>query len=392
MKGKKCVQNDPNDVTDDIPGRYTIFDLEGIDNSVPVRRYTIAELAQRLLALAIFEETSGVSPTICIACLRMALGERPCPHGTFPEDPRPCPRLVWPDEERACARDGTAPPVLGSDFFAENRSLLATPPGPSRTQAHSHVGSSSSRHTCGHRSGDAPPASPVAERPTGTPTPVWYPCAFDHQHSSRDHALRCNNQATLNTFEFPPPAPTRASVHRALQVSIGMSDDIEDDAQTSTTGTSTARTPTPRTSATGTSRSGWSTRLVGEPRVTNSGAGASYASAAASRATTRPARYIDQPAAEVDPVPPAEHPLVPIPRGANPIPVEAIHIDDDDPAVTAWYLVTTGSTVGVFDDVSVAQRAAQVSGGSWRRAASSRHAALNEFRRAVAKNTVIVRQ
>lgn len=61
MKGKQRVRTapaepvPPNDGTDDIPGRYTIFDLEGIDNSLPIRRYTIAELAQRLLILAIFE-------------------------------------------------------------------------------------------------------------------------------------------------------------------------------------------------------------------------------------------------------------------------------------------------------------------------------------------------
>ena len=64
MKGKQSVRNvptDPEEGTDDIPGRYTIFDLEGINNSLPVRRYTIAELARQLLILAIFDGTCKTS-------------------------------------------------------------------------------------------------------------------------------------------------------------------------------------------------------------------------------------------------------------------------------------------------------------------------------------------
>ncbi|KAI1784419.1 hypothetical protein LXA43DRAFT_1066778 [Ganoderma leucocontextum] len=222
MKGKGPAHDNANDGTDEVPGRYSIFDLEGIDNSSPVRRYTIFELAQRLLQLAIFEVPS----------------------------------------------DG-----------------------------------------------------------------YW--------------GYTCREQAVINTFEFPPPTATSASVHRSLQVAMGS-------------------------------------------RVTSPIIGTSSARVATSRPTPHSVQHINQPAAEAVSPHPAEHPLVPIPEGANPIPVEFINIDDDNPAVSSWYIVTTGSTVGVFDDVTVAQRAARVSGGSWQRC-TSRQAALTKFRHAVARNVVVVR-
>ncbi|KAI1788534.1 hypothetical protein LXA43DRAFT_1097226 [Ganoderma leucocontextum] len=363
MKGKERASDNANDGTDEVPGRYSIFDLEGIDNSNPVRRYTIFELAQRLLQLAIFEETNGTPSLICIQCLRMAMGERPCPHGHFPEDPRRIPRLVWPGEERT--------PVAPTSF-TDNRSLLSAPPG---------------RPTCRAQSGHgaAPPASPIANRPS-TPTPVWHPCPFNHQHSLLEDARACREQAVMNTYEFPPPAATSASVHRRLQVAMGTSasSDVMNDARSPT---STAQSSAP--SAIGVTRSGRVHSAI-DSRVASPVIGTSSASVAASRPTTRSARYTNQPTAEAAAPQPAEHPLVPIPEGANPIPVESINIDDENPAVVSWYIVTTGSTVGVFDDVTVAQRAARVSGGSWRRC-NSRQAALAEFRRAVARNIVVVR-
>ena len=61
MKGRTKVRSPPvgpappDDGTGNIAGRYSIFDFQGVDNSLPIRRYTIAELAQRLLILAVFE-------------------------------------------------------------------------------------------------------------------------------------------------------------------------------------------------------------------------------------------------------------------------------------------------------------------------------------------------
>ena len=68
MKGKTKARAPPaqpappDDETDNIVGRYTVFDLEGIASDCPIGRYTIAELAQRLLVLAIFESEFSYIP------------------------------------------------------------------------------------------------------------------------------------------------------------------------------------------------------------------------------------------------------------------------------------------------------------------------------------------
>ena len=68
MKGKTKAREPPaqpappDDGTDNIVGRYTVFDLEGIVHPSQINRYTIAELAQRLLILAIFESEFSYIP------------------------------------------------------------------------------------------------------------------------------------------------------------------------------------------------------------------------------------------------------------------------------------------------------------------------------------------
>ncbi|PIL32910.1 hypothetical protein GSI_05028 [Ganoderma sinense ZZ0214-1] len=393
-----------SDGTDNIVGRYTIFDLEGIDNSLPVRRYTIAELAQRLLVLAIFETNSGAASTICIECLRMAIGERPCPHDHFPEDPRQAPKLVWPDKERAGARSATASPSVDSPVrSSQEYRRHSSAPSPSHTH---HTVSSHS----GHRSGFAAPSSLIPECPTGSSTVNWFPCAFSHRHSSSDSALRCNSSATLNTFEHPPPAAVPVSVERSLHIAMAMSGEPRGDeeetwstiSRTSQRSRSSTDRPSPSTStaarsstSTSTTRpsairpsasfSAGATQTGRQLRGANTGVQTSSASTTVRSVLHQPP--VEEEEEDVQSFP--QHPLVPIPPGANPIPVNSIHIDEENPAITSWYIVTTGSTVGVFDNLTVAQRAAQVSRGSWYRV-SSRQAALDEFRRAVARSIVVV--
>ena len=76
------------------------------------------------------------------------MAERPCPHGTFPDDERPQPVLTWPDSGSGGESDlaqpevgsgGSTPSSEGSvdywtlvtpssSFFIENSGALATPP------------------------------------------------------------------------------------------------------------------------------------------------------------------------------------------------------------------------------------------------------------------------
>ena len=221
---------------------HTLDELEYINNPPP--RYTLRELAKRILLLAYLEESmhpnlsrvvlassltdqtmkgAGGPASVCIACLQMAIGgktlvsltvkyhfswllstETPCPHGAFPEDLRARPLLVWP----ACMpyRDYIYRNAVGrpSPFSSTHFSYFPLPiPQPlgSTTGFHEHASGrdyAAPALTCG-RAHTSPltsdkcstsssktsveswiPIDPIATTTTRTPTPTYAAVASPH--------------------------------------------------------------------------------------------------------------------------------------------------------------------------------------------------------------------